>query len=55
MVMNYGPATARNVRVELNGGPLLSHTLVPRGQDEVTKLGPGAHARYLLTPRWASR
>ncbi|MBI1875270.1 MAG: hypothetical protein HYS05_15480 [Acidobacteria bacterium] len=50
IVMNEGPAPARNVRVELDGGPLTAHTLVPRGQDEVTMLGPGAHARYLLAP-----
>ena len=41
---------ARNVRVELDGGPVLTHTFVPREQDEVTKLEPGAQARYLLAP-----
>ena len=54
-VMNEGEVTARNVKLELDGGPLLAHTLVPRGQEEVTKLGPGAHARYLLRLRWGSR
>ena len=38
-----------NEGVELDGGPLLAHTLVPRGQDEVTKLGR-ARVRYLLAP-----
>lgn len=28
----------------------MAHTLVPRGQQEVTMLGPGAHVRYLLAP-----
>ena len=50
IVLNEGPAPARNVRVELDGGPLMAHMLVPRGQDEVTLLGPGAHSRYLLAP-----
>lgn len=54
IVLNEGPATARSLRVELDGGPLLAHTLVPRGQDEVTKLGPGASARYLLAPTMGS-
>ena len=50
IVVNDGPATARNVRVELDGGTLMAHTLVPRGQQEVTMLGPGVPARYLLAP-----
>ena len=50
IVVNDGPVVARNVKVELDDGPLLTHTLVPQGQDEVTKLGPGAQARYLLAP-----
>jgi hypothetical protein len=54
LVTNEGEVTARNVKVELDGGPLLVHTLVPRGQDEVTKLGPGAQARYLLAPTMGS-
>ena len=54
IVLNEGPATGRNVKVELDGGSLLAHTLVPRGQDEVTKLGPGAQARYLLAPTMGS-
>jgi type II secretory pathway pseudopilin PulG len=49
-VVNEGAVTARNVKVELDGAPLLTHTLVPRGQDELTKLGPGASVRYLLAP-----
>ena len=36
--------------MELDGGPPMEHTLAPRGQDEVTMLGPGAHARYVLAP-----
>jgi hypothetical protein len=54
IVTNEGPAAARNVHVELDGGPLLAHALVPRGQDEVTRLGPGADARYLLAPAMGS-
>jgi hypothetical protein len=48
--LTCGTLRARNVKLELDGGPLLAHTLVPRGQEEVTKLGPGAHARYVLAP-----
>ena len=54
IVLNEGQATARKVMVELDGGPLLAHALVPRGQDEVTKLGPGTSARYLLAPTMGS-
>jgi hypothetical protein len=54
IVINEGQATARNVKVELDGGPLMAHTLVVRGEDEVTKLGPGASARYLLAPTMGS-
>ena len=54
IVLNEGQATARNLKVELDDGPLLAHRLVPRGQEEVTKLGPGASARYLLAPTMGS-
>jgi hypothetical protein len=50
IITNDGPAMARNIRVELDGGPMLAHTLVPRNQNEVTKLAPGVNARYLLAP-----
>ncbi len=50
IVLNEGPATAQDVKVELDGGPLFAHTLVPRGQGLVTTLRPGAYARYLLKP-----
>jgi len=54
IVTNEGQATARNVKIELDGGPLMAHTLVVRGHEEMTKLGPGASARYLLAPTMGS-
>jgi hypothetical protein len=55
LVMNEGEVTARNVKLELDGGPLLAHTLVPRGQDEVTKLGPGASPVTCSLRQWGDR
>jgi hypothetical protein len=48
VVVNEGRATARNVKVILDGAPLLAHALVLRRQEEISKLGPGVDARYIL-------
>jgi hypothetical protein len=47
-VLNEGPASARNVAVQLDGVPLARHALFFTGQSEITKLGPRAYARYPL-------
>jgi hypothetical protein len=54
IVMNEGPATAQNVRVELDSVPLFQHDLAVLGEQEVTLLGSGAYARYLLAPSLGS-
>lgn len=48
VVRNDGSVTARNVRVLLDGRPVLEHPLVPRGENDITDLGPGADFRYVL-------
>jgi hypothetical protein len=48
VVRNEGLVTARNIRVLLDGKSVLEHPLVPRGEDEVKTLGPGAESRYIL-------
>lgn len=48
VVRNDGSVTARDVRVLLDGRPVLEHPLVPRGENEITDLGPGAEFRYIL-------
>ena len=50
IILNEGSATARNVAIQLDGAPLMVHTLIPQGQEEVRMLGPGGSARYLLAP-----
>lgn len=54
ILRNDGGGSARQLRVRLDGGPVLEHPLVPRGQDEVGELGPGAEAGYLLARTWGS-
>jgi len=39
-VTNGGRGTARNVRVMLDGKPLLEHDVIPGGQEEVKIIGP---------------
>lgn len=48
VVRNDGSVTARNVDVLLDGRPALEHPLVPRGENDITDLGPGADFRYIL-------
>jgi hypothetical protein len=47
-IRNEGSVTARKVRVLLDGRPALQHQLIPRGEDEINILGPGAESRYVL-------
>jgi hypothetical protein len=48
IVINEGQSEARAVKTLLDGLPIVGHPLVPQGVEEVTHLGPGAHAEYLL-------
>jgi hypothetical protein len=48
IVGNTGNAVARNLKVLVDGQAALQHRLVPRGEDELTTLGPGASTRYIL-------
>lgn len=48
IVENGGNASARQIKVRLDGQDALKHPLVPRGEDELTTLGPGASTQYVL-------
>ncbi len=47
VITNEGLGSARLVRVHLDGRPLSAHPMTA-GQGEVSELGPGANADYLL-------
>lgn len=48
VVHNDGPATARNVKVLLDGAPALQHRLVVGNEEEISKLGPGVSINDIL-------
>lgn len=48
MIYNDGSREARFIKTTINGKPILQHDLVPQGLQEVTRLGSGAEASYLL-------
>jgi len=47
-IANEGQAEARNIVVRFDGRPPAEHPLTVKGEPEVTRLGPGADARYFL-------
>jgi hypothetical protein len=47
-IQNSGSVTARNVRVLMDGKPLREHELILQGEDEISVLGPGVDATYIL-------
>jgi hypothetical protein len=48
VVRNHGAVPARNLELLLDGAPVLSHSLILRGEDDVNMLGPGADFSYVL-------
>jgi hypothetical protein len=48
IIVNEGSSEARSIRTLIDNQPILSHSLVPRGSEEITQLGPGATISYLL-------
>jgi hypothetical protein len=48
LIHNQGRATARKIRLLLDGVPALQHSMIFQGEDELTTLGPGATFRYEL-------
>ena len=48
VIRNDGMALARNVCILLDEKPILEHTLVPDGEEEITTIGPGTEHRYIL-------
>ena len=48
VIRNDGMALARNVRILLDGKPILEHPLVPDGEEEITTVGAGTKHRYIL-------
>jgi len=47
-IQNSGSVTARNVRVLMDGKPLREYELILQGEDEISVLGPGVDATYIL-------
>ena len=43
-----GMALARNIRVLLDGKPIIEHTLVSDGEEEITTIGAGTEHWYIL-------
>ena len=48
LITNEGEASARNIRVNLDGRPITEHVLWVRGQDVLQQIGTGASADYIL-------
>jgi hypothetical protein len=48
-VLNDGPASARNVRVTLDGQPLHEHQLIHEGVGSIGTIGPGARVEFIVT------
>jgi len=47
-IKNTGQGTARNVKVILDGKPVLEHPAIPRGEQEARLIGPGSEISYLM-------
>ena len=45
---NKGPAEARDIKVLLDGKPIMEHPAVVQRQEEVLQIGPKSHFDYLL-------
>jgi hypothetical protein len=48
IVHNSGPVAASGITLTFDGGPPSKHPVWLGGQTEITTLGPGADAKYLL-------
>jgi hypothetical protein len=48
LIANEGHGPARRIRTQIDGRPLSDNPLVLPTQDEITELGPGAEAEYIL-------
>lgn len=48
LLRNDGPNDARAITVSMDSQPLDEHRLFVGGQELITRLGPGADARYIL-------
>lgn len=46
-IYNDGEAEAHDVKVRLDGMPILEHRCMPSGQTEVSRIGPRSYAQYL--------
>ena len=54
VIRNDGMTLARDVRVLLDGKPAIEHALIPRGETEITTIGPGTEYRYILAVSYQS-
>ena len=48
VIRNDGMALERNVRVLLDGKPIIEHTLVSDDEEEITTIGAGTEHWYIL-------
>lgn len=54
VIRNEGPGAARDIRFRLDGRPFAEHDWIAKNQDEVTELGPGGEAAYVLARHMGS-
>ena len=47
-IENSGNSEARNIKVNLDGKPLLEHSTILKNTEEITQVGPNSDFRYLL-------
>jgi hypothetical protein len=47
-VLNKGQGTARNVKITLDGEPLLEHEAIPDGEEEAKTIGPESEVSYCV-------
>jgi hypothetical protein len=54
-ITHHGQATARNVRVTIDGRDLLTHSVIPRGVRVVDTIGRHSWIDYLMAPSMTMR
>lgn len=47
-IENSGSSEARDIKINLDGKPLLAHSSILENTEEVTQVGPNSYFRYLL-------
>ena len=47
VIENVGQGTARNVKAELDGKPIMDHPAIASSQQEIGTIGPGSEISYI--------